>query len=29
MPKKTINHQIGQYEDVLKYCQDIIDVVKK
>ena len=29
MPKKPINHQIGQYEDVLKYCQEIIDIVKK
>ena len=29
MPKKPDYNHIGQYEEVIKYCQDIIDVVKK
>lgn len=28
MPKKPDNHQIGLYEDVLKYCQNVINTIK-
>jgi len=27
MPKKPDNHQIGLYEEVVKYCQKVLDVV--
>ena len=28
MPKKPDNHQIGLYENVIEYCQNVIDTVK-
>ena len=28
MPKKPDNHQIGLYEDVIKYCQNVINTIK-
>ena len=27
MPKKPDNHQIGLYEEVVKYCQKVVDIV--
>ena len=27
MPKKPDNHQIGIYEEVVKYCQEVLDLV--
>ncbi len=28
MPKKPDNHQIGLYEDVIQYCQNVINTIK-